>query len=68
MRLLIALAAGVLGYCYYTGRKVRTSKLGLRQEVNRWEGEGGNVPSVATPSPAPVPRASFPEADPNVRH
>ena len=50
MRLLIAIAAGVAGYCYYRGVEART----LRQrpeEITRWEGEGGNVPAVATPTP-----------------
>ena len=68
MKLLIALAAGVLGYCYYTGSQARARKSGAREAVNRWEGEGGNVPTVATPSPAPVPKTSFPEVDPNIRH
>ena len=68
MKLLMALAAGALGYCYYCGQKARAQRVGVREEVNRWEGEGGNVPAVATPSPAPVPQVSFPESDPNVRH
>ena len=68
MKLLIAMAAGVLGYCYYTGSQERLRKSGSREAVNRWEGEGGNVPAVATPTPAPVPKASFPEVDPNIRH
>ena len=68
MKLLMAMAAGLVGYCYYTGRQARVRKDVKREEVNRWEGEGGNVPTVATPSPAPVPRMSFPEGDPNTRH
>jgi hypothetical protein len=65
MRLLIALAAGIAGYCYYRGTALR----GLakrREELHRWEGEGGNVPSVATPSPAPSPYV--PAGDPGLRH
>ena len=51
MRLLLALAAGVLGYCYYRGRELRVAAPPRREELQRWEGEGGNVPSVATPRP-----------------
>ena len=63
MKLLLAMA-GMLGYCYYTGRCARRARL-PKEEINRWEGEGGNVPTVATPMPAPVPRTSIPE-DPRV--
>lgn len=62
VRLLLALAAGVLGYCYYRGLQARATTH-PREELHRWEGEGGNVPSVATPAP----RTIFP-ADPAVRH
>ena len=68
MKLLLAMAAGIIGYCYYTGRGGGARKTGAREEVNRWEGEGGNVPTVATPSPPPVPPSAFPGADPNIRH
>ena len=50
MRLLLALAAGVLGYCYYRGMEAK-ARGPRREELHRWEGEGGNVPSVATPRP-----------------
>ena len=66
MKLLLALAAGVLGYCYYRGLETR-ARPKAREELNRWEGEGGNVPSVATPSPNPVPPVQH-AADPGVRH
>lgn len=49
MRLLLALAAGVLGYCYYRGLEATARGPAKREELHRWEGEGGNVPSVATP-------------------
>jgi hypothetical protein len=71
MKLLMAMAAGLVGYCYYNGRCARdagTRKVKLRDEVNRWEGEGGNVPTVATPSPAPVPRTSYPDSGSPLRH
>ena len=54
MKLLLALAAGLLGYCYKCGIDARNKKGALKEEVTRWEGEGGNVPTVATPSPAPA--------------
>jgi len=68
MKLLLALAAGFLGYCYYTGQAVRMRKGAVKHDLNRWEGEGGNVPAVATPSPAPTPASSYPAGDGVVRH
>jgi hypothetical protein len=68
MKLLMAMAAGLVGYCYYCGREAKAHKVGIKEDVRRWEGEGGNVPAVATPSPAPVPPSSYPQVDPAVRH
>ena len=72
MKLLIAMAAGALGYCYYRGCDVKASKLAKKAEkkedLTRWEGEGGNVPAVATPSPVVIPQASLPQADGTMRH
>jgi hypothetical protein len=68
MKLLLALAAGLLGYCYKRGIDARRRKGSLKEDVTRWEGEGGNVPTVATPSPAPVPQAGFPSGDGGLRH
>jgi hypothetical protein len=65
MRLLLALAAGIAGYCYYRGTEARRLAK-PHEELTRWEGEGGNVPSVATPSP--VPTAYVPAGDPGLRH
>ena len=64
MKMLLAIAAGALGYCYYRGLEVRSHHPSLREEVTRWEGEGGNVPTVATPSPAPTPATSVPPGTP----
>lgn len=61
MKLLLALAAGAIGYCYYRGRNLALQPGARPVELQRWEGEGGNVPSVATPRPAFSP-------DPAVRH
>ena len=65
MKMLVALAAGALGYCYFRGceAKSRLGKTAVKEDLTRWEGEGGNVPAVATPSPAPQPQGSFPQAD-----
>lgn len=60
MKFLIALAAGAVGYCYYRGCEVTQKKAGVKEELHRWEAEGGNVPAVATPSPAPTPKSSYP--------
>ena len=62
MRWLLAIAAGVAGYCYYRGLEARRTRK-PREELQRWEGEGGNVPSVASPLPLHVPAG-----DPAVRH
>lgn len=68
MKLLLALAAGLLGYFYKCGIDARNRKGALKEEVTRWEGEGGNVPAVETPSPAPVPRSAIPPGDGGLRH
>jgi hypothetical protein len=62
MKWLIALAAGIAGYCYYRGLALRQAAR-RPEEITRWEGEGGNVPSVATPAPRP-----YPAGDTAVRH
>ena len=68
MKLLLALAAGMLGYCYKCGLDARARRGTIKEEVHRWEGEGGNVPAVATPSPAPVPATSMPAQGHEARH
>jgi hypothetical protein len=65
MKLLLALAASALGYCYYCGRNARHRTLLRKEELQRWEGEGGNVPSVATPSPTMAPAYA---GDSGMRH
>ena len=67
MKLLLALVAGALGYCYKCGLDARNTRTSVKEQVNVWEGEGGNVPTVATPSPAPIPQSSNPAGD-VVRH
>ena len=61
-RLLLSLAglAGGLGFCYYCGLKRRSVHREIKEDVNRWEHEGGNVPEVDTPAPQVQPQSSFP--------
>jgi hypothetical protein len=69
MRLILALAAGVLGYCYYRGKSARALRGSVREDVARWEGEGGNPVHAATAQPPADPMAPpFPAVDPAVRH
>jgi hypothetical protein len=56
----IAALAGFVSYCFYRGRTAHTVKREAKHDLHRWEGEGGNVPQVATPSPIPVPQVSHP--------
>ena len=69
MRLILALAAGAIGYCYFRGKSARALRGGLREEVARWEGEGGNPARAATAQPPADPMATpFPAVDPAIRH
>ena len=68
MRLLIAMAAGALGYCYYRGCDVKAGKIEKKEDLTRWEGEGGNVPAVATPAPVVIPQNSLPQDGGAMRH
>ncbi len=69
MKLLLAVAASAIGYFYYRGCEVkgRSHKAAMKEDLTRWEGEGGNVPAVATPSPVVSPRSSHP-ADGDALH
>jgi hypothetical protein len=66
---LIALMglAAFIAYCFRRNEELRTVGRQSREEIGRWEAEGGNVPSVATPSPT-VTTTYVPGGDPNVRH
>jgi hypothetical protein len=55
-------------YCFNRGQGVKTMKREVKSDLGRWEGEGGNVPAVATPSPAPTPQSSYPAGDNEIRH
>lgn len=69
-RALVAIAAltGFVTYCFYRGRNARAAVGEQKRDLTRWEGEGGNVPHVATPSPAPVPQTSYPGGGSEARH
>ena len=60
--ILLALAGGAagLGYCFYRGTHAHSTKHEVKEDLKRWEGEGGNVPAVPTPTPQVVPQASHP--------
>lgn len=70
MRALIGIAAvaAFVAYCFRRGHSLRDNRTEAKDDLRRWEGEGGNVPAVATPSPAPAPRASFPDPASSARH
>jgi hypothetical protein len=63
---LVAIAglAAFVTYCFNRGQATRTVKREAKQDLHRWEDEGGNVPAVATPSPVVQPAG--PETD--LRH
>ena len=69
-RFLVATAvlAGFVAYCFNRDKALRAQPSSQRTDLTRWEGEGGNVPQVATPSPAPVPQSSFPGNGSEARH
>lgn len=69
MKLLFAAVASALGYCYYRGceMKKHSPKTAVKEDLTRWEGEGGNVPAVATPAPVVTPRNPGPGGEP-LRH
>ncbi len=60
-RLLLSVAglAAIVGYCLYRGQSAKVAKTEVREDLGRWEGEGGNDPAVPTPSPAPTPQSSY---------
>jgi hypothetical protein len=64
----LAALATFVGYCFYRGKDATTTKAAVKEDLRRWEGEGGNVPAVATPSPAPVPQSSIQTPSSEARH
>jgi hypothetical protein len=66
--LAVAGLAAFVTYCFNRGQSTRMMKREVKEDLGRWEGEGGNVPAVATPSPAPTPQSSLPGSETDVRH
>ena len=60
--------AAIISYCFYKGSCAKTTKTEVKEDLGRWEGEGGNDPAVATPAPAPVPQSSYPAPGSEARH
>ena len=69
-RLLLSVAglAAAITYCFQRGQCAKAAKTEIKEDLGRWEGEGGNDPAVATPSPAPTPRSSYPTPGSDARH
>jgi hypothetical protein len=69
-KLLVSVAglAAFVGYCFHRGQCAKAAKKETKADLGRWEGEGGNDPAVATPSPAPTPQSSFPAPHWEARH
>jgi len=70
MRALVGIAglAALLGYCFYKAQVPRQAKGEANEDLRRWEGEGGNDPAVATPSPVATPQSSYPMPESEARH
>ena len=68
MLLSIAGLTAFMSYCFHRGQAAQAGKAAVKQDLHRWEDEGGNVPQVATPSPAPVPQNSHPGNGATQRH
>jgi len=68
--LVFAIAGGAagLGYCYYRGVHAKSANSHAKEDVTRWEGEGGNVPSVPTPTPHVRPQSSHPHDSADMHH
>lgn len=64
----IAALSAFVGYCFYRASRATNARAEIKEDLRRWEGEGGNVPAVATPSPAPVPQSSYATPESEARH
>ena len=64
---VVALAA-FLTYCFRQATQGHAAKAEVKDDLRRWEGEGGNVPAVATPSPVPPAQYTYPAAGSDARH
>ena len=63
--LLVVLGAAVAvaaAYAYLRATRHHEETRALKSDIRAWENEGGNVPQVPTPGPAPQPGSSVPES------
>ena len=60
MLLSVAGLAAFVTYCFQRGQCAKVAKAEVKEDVHRWESEGGNVPHVATPSPLPPQQGAHP--------
>lgn len=63
----IAALAAFVGYCLWRGQSAHETRREVKEDLGRWEGEGGNVPAVAASSAVAPAVSPFP-APSNVRH
>lgn len=68
MLLSVAGLTAFVSYCFHRGRTAQATKAQVKHDIRRWEDEGGNVPQVATPSPAPVAQSAYPGNGSAPRH
>jgi hypothetical protein len=64
----VAALAAFIAYCFHRGAGASGAKAEVKDELPRWEGEGGNVPAAATPSSEPVPQSSYQGPGSDARH
>ena len=64
----VAALAAFIAYCFHRGASASGTKAEAKDDLPRWEGEGGNVPAVATPSPTPVPQSPYRAPGSDARH
>lgn len=71
-RMLVSVAAlaAFVTYCFQRERSAQSARTAVKEDLRRWEGEGGNVPQVATPSPLPppIPAQPYPAGGSSSRH
>ena len=70
MRALLGIAglAAFVGYCFYKAQGAHQAKTETKEDLRRWEGEGGNDPAVETPSPVTTPQSSYQAPGSEARH